>query len=167
MKTTNSLPKISTDTAWFGLVPPKNALIAWGARLVLSGKSWAGFPDRQQWTREHDRKAELKDFNNAILSKPSSKVTEDVLIRHDDGDKHLLILPRGGYGYAVAWIDKPSLKIDPKTGTVTIGTLRMGGVSQNRLGWRFIPFVAGRRSSRKNFPTAEKAIPAWVKRYAR
>jgi len=41
----------------------------------------------------------------------------------------------------------------------------LGSVSKCQFGWTFIPNTSARRSSRKCHPTAEKAIPAWAKRW--
>jgi len=39
---------------------------------------------------------------------------------------------------------------------------KLGTAVQRADGWRFVPAVAGRMSSRKAHPTLEKCLPRWV-----
>ena len=41
-------------------------------------------------------------------------------------------------------------------------TFRFGTATQTENGWRFIPNLASRKSSRKFHPTLEKCIPRWA-----
>ena len=41
-------------------------------------------------------------------------------------------------------------------------TFRLGVAVENEAGWRFIPNVASRRSSRKAHATMEKCLPRWI-----
>lgn len=41
-------------------------------------------------------------------------------------------------------------------------TFRLGTAIQHPNGWRFIPNVVGRRSSRKAHPTMEGCLPRWI-----
>ena len=48
---------------------------------------------------------------------------------------------------------------DTATGTAVL----VGCCSHGRQGWRFIPRVSGRKTSRRAWPTAETCIPRWAK----
>jgi len=41
-------------------------------------------------------------------------------------------------------------------------TYHLGTAVHTEQGWRFIPNVSGRKSSRKFHPTMEKCLPRWV-----
>ena len=41
-------------------------------------------------------------------------------------------------------------------------TFLLGTATQNEQGWRFIPLVSGRHSSRKSHPTMEQCLPRWL-----
>jgi len=38
----------------------------------------------------------------------------------------------------------------------------LGTACRNELGWRFIPNVVARKSSRKNHPTLRACLPRWI-----
>jgi hypothetical protein len=42
-------------------------------------------------------------------------------------------------------------------------TFRLGTAVQSSRGWRFIPNVAGRKSSNKFHPTMRGCLPRWIK----
>ena len=48
---------------------------------------------------------------------------------------------------------------DTATGVIVL----VGCCSHGRGGWRFIPHVSGRKTSRRAWPTAEACIPHWAK----
>jgi len=60
-----------------------------------------------------------------------------------------------------------NIEITPENKVKVISTgATLGALSETRFGWRFIPYTTAHTSSRKCHATAEKAVPAWVKRHA-
>jgi len=50
-------------------------------------------------------------------------------------------------------------------GVVVVNGVRYGFIRETERGFLFLPYVFGRRMSRKYWPTPTECVPAWVKQH--
>lgn len=155
---------------WFGLKPPRNAKLAWGARGLRQANGWAFYPDRQQWKKFkeslNDQKITMREVINTDvqtwLDENARTFMANAFKPYEYTVKGLYVCAeyRDGYLYLVVWKEKFVLPSMPKVLPATLSVVTVIERSYSEIeGLEAFPDTeGGRYAAKKMFQAKAKAL---------